>query len=131
VVGAVVLALAGVTLTYMLFRGPADPPATDPEGAEAQVEGSTAGPVPSDTSHTAGPSAQERAAIDALIEEGKLDEAQGQIDALLERHPGNPELVWRDARQLGKRPGMHEAAVRRYGEALKKAPGWARDRDFI
>src|SRR5690606_11950091 len=52
-------------------------------------------------------------------------------DALLERHPGHPQLVWRDARQLGKRPQMHETAVRRYGEALKKAPDLARDHAFI
>lgn len=128
VVGAVVLALGGATLAYALFSGDPEP---DPALAEADSPTAGAEPAPSNLPQTTGPEEQELAAIDILIGEGKLDEAQGQIDAMLERHPGHPQLVWRDARQLGKRSGMHEAAVRRYGEALKKAPEWASDPGFI
>ncbi|MBZ5709801.1 serine/threonine-protein kinase [Nannocystis pusilla] len=136
IAGCVVLALVSVGLIYLLFfGGGGQQPAADPP-AEARTDASdsavdTGGPGPSAMSPGAGPSEQELAALDDLIKQGKLDEAQAQIDALLERHPGHAQLVWRDARQLGKRPTMHEAAVRRYGEVLKKSPGLERDLGFI
>ncbi|MDC0673303.1 serine/threonine-protein kinase [Nannocystis radixulma] len=142
IVGCVVLALVSVGLIYLLFFGGGEQPATttDPPPAEARTDApskavepavDTGGPGPSAMSPTPGPSEQELAALDDLIKQGKLDEAQAQIDALLERYPGHAQLVWRDARQLGKRPTMHEAAVRRYGEVLKKSPGLERDLGFI
>jgi len=142
IAGCVVLALLSVGLIYFLFFSGGDPAATggdppaeartdDPAGKTGEPAGVTDGPAPSAMSTATGPSDQELAALDDLIAQGKLDEAQAQIDALLERHPGHAQLVWRDARQLGKRPTMHEAAVRRYGEVLKKSPGLERDLGFI
>ncbi|WAS93327.1 serine/threonine-protein kinase [Nannocystis punicea] len=142
IAGCVVLALASAGLIYwLLFTGPPAPAGGAPPAAESPAEaapskagetaGATGGPGPSAMSQTSGPSELELAAIDDLIKQGKLDEAQTQIDALLERHPGHSQLVWRDARQLAKRATMHESAVRRYGEVLKKSPDLERDLGFI
>lgn len=136
-VGGVVVALVGAALVYLLVLGGGETPPAGDAAATAEAESSATEParsteaVPSNMAAPAGPSDQDLAGLDALITQGKLDEAQGQIDALLERYPGHAQLVWRDARQLGKRAGMHEAAVRRYGEALKKAPDLVRDPTFV
>lgn len=141
IAGCIVLAVASAGLLYWLFSGdgPAAPAGPDAPAATAGEAGpgadapkaGTAGDVPSAMSQTTGPSELELATLDDLIKQGKLDEAQTQIDALLERHPGHSQLVWRDARQLAKRATMHEAAVRRYGEVLKKSPDLERDLGFI
>lgn len=128
---ALVLALGA----YLLFFAGAEPP---PEPAPQVTQDArppeppapTPEPVPTPPAET-GPSPQELAAIDEHIAAGRLDEAQTAIDGLLERYPGNALLVWRDARQRGGRPGMHDAALRRYSEALKKAPDLARDPVFV
>ncbi len=137
-VGLAVL-LVGGGLAYVLLGG-ADPtptpaPAAEPtpatEAKTPPAPETKVAPDPSTLPQLTGPEEQALAAIDAQIAEGKLDEAQTAIDRLLERHPGHAELVWRDARQRGKRPGMHDAALRRYGEALRKQPELARDLGFL
>lgn len=131
--GLAVLLVVGGGLAYLLTRDgpPAPAPAAEPPAPEAKAPEARIEPVPADPVPAPGPEGQELAAIDALIAEGKLDEAQTAIDRMLERYPGHAELVWRDARQRGKRPGMHEAAIRRYGEALKKQPELANNLGFI
>jgi serine/threonine protein kinase len=140
IAGCVVLALASAGLIYWLFfsEGPPAPAQPDPSAAESAADpgkagepAATGGAGPSAMSPAPGPSELELATLDDLIKQGKLDEAQTQIDALLERYPGHAQLVWRDARQLARRPTMHEAAVRRYGEVLKKSPDLERDLGFI
>ncbi|HEY8379570.1 MAG TPA: serine/threonine-protein kinase [Nannocystis sp.] len=139
VAGAALLALIGAAVVYffVLDHGDKAPPDDTPASAETQPAPSPATPpAPTepgspDMVQKSGPNRADLAALDALILEGKLDEAQTQIDALLEQYPGHAELVWRDARQLGKREGMQEAAVRRYAEALRKAPDLVRELGFV
>lgn len=136
--GLAVLLVAAAGLAYSFSGGPAPPaptsaPEPDPTPApdakqapETKVE-----PGPQNLPQATGPGDQDLAAIDALIATGKLDEAQTEIDSLLERYPGNASLVWRDARQRSKRPGLHEGALRRYSEALKKQPELVKDPTFV
>lgn len=131
---AAVLALGG-GVWYFVVREPPAPPATPetkPEPApETKQQEPAVEPVPETLAVVPGPSEQELKVIDDLIDGKKLDEAQAQIDALLERYPGHADLVRRDARQRSQRPGLHEAALRRYDEALRKDPDLARDPVFL
>lgn len=132
-VGVVALLAVGAAVWYFALRDPPAPPAETKTETKTEVEApeTKTEPVPEVKPEVPGPSDQELKVIDDLIAAKKLDEAQTEIDKLLERYPGHADLVVRDARQRSQRPGLHEAALRRYGEALRKDPGLAQDPAFV